>query len=270
MGKHSHGQGQGPSTIDKERQLASPLAVNMMIIAAKRPHDTYYHFDLNAGSGWNDEYGVPGTPLVFVELAERYLKHWEAMFFEINQVRARELETRLRGIPHCRVESIDNRHFMEWAGKLPRRAVGSLLADPNGWLYRSMEGVGSPVREIIECCEMLPSLDLIANMNVRHYRLMRGDIRHHPERAASYRRIYSLAEMPMVFRKRYGLVSNISSNGHGQFVRVILRNIPTNDHKALGWNLLNSPKALEIYKNLEETASERLHPGQMPLFEEMA
>lgn len=266
-------QGQSISTIDKERQFASPMAVDMMIIAAKRPHDIYHHFDLNAGSGWNDDYGVKGTPMVFTDLAQQYLNKWQAMFFEIEQARARELYNRTCMYPQCKVEAIDNRHFMEWAGKLPSSAVGTILTDPNGWLYRSAQGIGTPVTELIEACRRLPSIDLIANLNARTYMLMKGDIKCHPEKEG-YSRLYSLAEMPDLFHKRYGLVSNLSSNGHGQFVRFILRNIKTGDHKALGWNLWDSPKAKEIFNYLdgvgEEPKEKKVeHCGQLYLFEEM-
>jgi hypothetical protein len=57
---------------------------------------------LNVGSGWNDEFDVKGSPLVFVELAEEHLgNRWEATFFEHDEERFVALYKRLRGIPRC-------------------------------------------------------------------------------------------------------------------------------------------------------------------------
>ncbi|HEU0180314.1 MAG TPA: hypothetical protein VFV58_39260 [Blastocatellia bacterium] len=244
-------QGQGLSTCDKGRRIAAMFSMSMRILY---PGDTYYHFDLNAGSGWNDEYGVPGTPLVFLELAQKHLRRWKAMFFELDNARAGELETRLRGRPNCRVEMLDNRHFMEWAKGMPPHAVGSIVIDPNGWLYRSRTGAGVPVAEIIECCARFPRMDLIMNLNLRHYRLMRGDLKANPEKA--HRRLYRLEEMPKLFHRPHGLISDRSNHGHGQFVRMILRSARMRPYDAMGWHLLDSPEAKEIYRLAEMTTEE--------------
>jgi hypothetical protein len=252
------GQGQGLSTIDKERQIAAMLDMNMQIVRKSCPGLMYRHFDLNAGSGWNDEFAVPGTPLVFVELAEKYLRNWEATFFEIDEERASQLVARLRGIPRCRVAALDNRVFLTQArNQISRWDIGSVLADPNGWLYRqATNGTGCPVGEMIEFFESYPRIDLIANLNLRHYKQMRGAERCHPHPPA-YQHLHGLSDLPRLFNKRHGLISQRSHNGHSQFVRIILRNLRTNDYRAWGWHHLTSPTALEIYRYAETTAAER-------------
>jgi hypothetical protein len=96
----------------------------------------------------------------------------------------------------------------------------------------------------------------MANLNLRVYKQMRGAEKHHAQHPV-YQNLYGLQKLPKIFRKRYGLISNRSHNGHSTFVRLILRNIPTNDWKALGWYHLDSPQAMEIYQYAETSAIER-------------
>lgn len=261
-------QGQSLSTIDKERQIAGMIAVNMRIVRAKCPRDSYFHVDLNAGTGWNDEFGVPGTPMVFVQLAEEYLPgRWNAVFFEVDAGRARELSNRFRGIPRIHIEEADNRSFVQWTRYLSRWQLGSVLADPNGYLYRGADGMGCPIVEMAEFFTRFPRMDLFANINLRHYKLIRG-----LQRAAALRnesgpnfgQLHPLESLRQVFHKKYGLISSRSN----QFVRLVLRNVPTRDWPGPGWHQLHSPAALEIYhwaESLQEGKGPRREDGQMDL-----
>src|SRR4051812_1061599 len=69
------GPGQSAATIDKERRIAACLSVGMKIAEAKFGQSgfAYWHLDANAGSGWNEEVNVPGSPLVFWQVANLYL-----------------------------------------------------------------------------------------------------------------------------------------------------------------------------------------------------
>jgi len=251
------GQGQGLSTIDKERRIAGMLDINMRIVRARCPGAIFRHIDLNAGCGWNAEFGVKGSPLVFVELAEKYLAgRWEAVFYEIDEARATELWMRLRGIPRCTVLPLDNRTFRERAVHMAPDAVGAVLADPNGWLYRSPQGIGDPVEEMAQFFREHRRMDLIANLNLRFYKSARGAARKLATHAGAFS-MPSLEQMPQLFSKRHGLIGTRLHNGHTTFVQIILRNIPTNDYKALGWYHLDSPEAAEIYRYAETSAEER-------------
>jgi hypothetical protein len=160
----------------------------------------------------------------------------------------------------------DNHEFLEHARRTLRfDSVGSVLADPNGWLYRTPEGAGCPVTEMIEFFARHRRMDLIANLNLRFYKQMRGAQKNHALHPV-YPNLYGLRELPALFQKRHGLISNRSHNGHSTFVRLILRNIPTGDWPALGWYQLDSPQAMEIYRYAETSAAERSETnGQMDL-----
>jgi hypothetical protein len=257
-------QGQSNSTLDKERQIAAMLDVNLRIVKAKCRGQVYEHIDLNAGCGWNTDFGVPGSPMVFVQLAEEHLgANWRAVFYEIDEGRAAELWGRLRGIPRCTVLPLDNKEFQDRAKHLPPASVGSVLVDPNGWLYRNAQGIGCPpLSELQAFFAAHRRMDFIANLNLRFYKQARGasrNHRHHP----NYDRMPSLAEIPALVNKRYGLISNRSHNGHSTFVRMILRNLPTNDYRAMGWHHLDSPMARQVYAYAETNAAQA--SGQMTL-----
>ncbi len=229
-------QGQSLSTIDKERQIGAMFAMNLQIVRQACPGEKYFHLDLNAGSGWNWRFQVPGSPVVFVEAAERILGHrWEAWFYEIDSGRATELEARLRGVPGCHVLAEDNCGFLKATARFPRNALGSVLVDPNGWLYRKRNGDGCPVPEMAQFFAEHRRIDFLANLNRRTYRMMAGA---RNKGLATYRDFHSESEFLKLFSKRYGLITKGSSNGHSEFMRVILRNVRTNDYRAWGWNLI--------------------------------
>ena len=69
-------QGQSAITIDKERRIGAALSISMRIAEKKfgGGNFRYWHFDANAGSGWNETVNVPGSPIVFWRNAETILK----------------------------------------------------------------------------------------------------------------------------------------------------------------------------------------------------
>lgn len=251
-------QGQSLSTIDKERKLAAALALELLIVQKFCRNDIYRHIDLNAGCGWNSDYGVKGSPLVFIELADLYLgKRWEATFYEINESLAQELWTRLRGIPRCTVLPLDNKHFRERARHFPRNAVGSVLADPNGWLFRSEKGIGDPVEEMVQFFAAHRRMDLIANLNVRFYKQAKGNARKYPAKFRAFQRMHGLEELPRVFSKGHGLISDLCNHGGDTFVRIVLRNLKFGDWRAQGWYHWNAEIAKGIFRYAETTAADR-------------
>jgi hypothetical protein len=257
-------QGQSLNTLDKVRQFGAAILINLIIVRKKCPQDHYRHIDLNAGSGWNDDFDCPGSPLVAVQLLEENLSRWDATFYEINPDRATKLWRRLRGIPHCTVEQFDNKVFLERSLKIIKPwDVGSVLVDPNGWLYRNKStGIGCPVEEMIQFFRSHRRMDLIANLNLQFYKKARGAEKKLPSHP-TYPYMHGPEELPLLFHKRYGLISKRSQNGHSTFVRLILRNIPTGDWRRFDWHQLDSAVAKEIYHYAETTAAER--SGQLPL-----
>jgi len=248
-------QGQSVQTMDKERQLAAIFCMNLNIVRYACPSEIYTHIDLNSGSGWNDEFDVPGSPIAFITVAESMLDKWQAYFFEWNPAAAAQLREAIGHHPRCQVIEADNAMFLEFARKrLKTRSIGSILCDPNGYLYRTRTngkapiGSGAPVAELVEFFKEYRRMDLIANINMRTYDLQKKAREKGVVGPDSYSGFYRLQEFLEVFSKRDGLITKGASNGHSTFVRIVLRNLPTDGYRKWGWYRWQSPEARRIFE----------------------
>ncbi len=229
-------QGQSLATIDKERRIGSALSIGMQIASAKFSGSgfKFWHFDANAGSGWNDEIGVAGSPLVFWDVARACLRGMEPMpfFCDIDREALRSLQRRLMGDPEASEKSVllpgDNEEAIEVFAETIRRserpeyAVGSVLVDPNGYFYRGRDGKGPPSNALGWFCREFPRIDVVLNLNIRTYsmQLERGHAVIPPDQV--------LASL----RKRHWLVGR-AYVAQSRFLLAIGRNVATGDHRRL-------------------------------------
>jgi hypothetical protein len=235
-------QGQSAATIDKERGLASALAIGMKIANTKfagRGY-RYWHFDANAGSGWNESVGVFGSPIVFHANADALLTGMrrEAFFCDLNRTALTELLNRLDQQPQwssC-LFAHDNEEALEvfaerirQSGESPRYAVGSVIVDPNGYWYRNAKGEGAPVRSLSEFSAQFPRIDIILNLNTRAYVLQR----------AQGHAVAPPLEVFASLRKSHWLVKR-THHGTNGWLLAVGRNVPTGDHRAIGFVKLES------------------------------
>jgi hypothetical protein len=249
----NNSQGQSRATIDKERRIGLMLAVTMRIVHAKfaRSRFCYFHCDANAGSGRNEMIGVPGSPVVFWELAAQYLPNmrFAAFFAEIEASRAVTLQ---RAVPqpyqHCSfVLPGDNdevlevfAEFIRRSGERPDMAMGTVLVDPNGWFYRDANGRGAPVNRLCAFAKEFPRIDLALNLNARTYRLQRG--RGHS--------VPSTEEVMLSLGKQHWLVAEANYGG-SHFLLLVGRNKATSGHRALGMHPLDSDAGRYIVNRAE-------------------
>lgn len=240
-------QGQSLATLDKERGIASTLAINMKIAAAvilrnqrHNPRFTYWHLDTNAGSGWNRTVLVDGSPIVFHKMADLYLQgiRREAWFCDIDRAAIDELLKRLgpwnsSSFPFQK----DNEdvlelfaHRLRACGENSAHVMGSVLVDPNGWFYRDKEGVGAPIKRLAWFTAQFPKIDVILNLNTRSRRLMLP--------LAWYRDI-SPRDVLAGLNKQHWQIKRTHYGG-GEYMLAIGRNIKTTAHRAVGFHDLDS------------------------------
>ena len=243
------GQGQSAATIDKERRIAACLSVGMKIAEAKfgKTGFGYWHFDANAGSGWNEKVNVPGSPLVFWHVANAYLRGLQprAFFCDHDPRAMAKLQMRLRGQPSPSVLlACDNEDAMEaFADSIrrrenPRFAVGSMLFDPNGYFNRSRNGNGPPIAPLDRFLREFPRIDLILNLNMRTYRLQRG----------ADHDVLPPAELFALLGKEQWLVGR-TYVGQSRFMIAIGRNVTTGDHRKIGLYELGSEAGQRIVRD---------------------
>lgn len=245
-------QGQSLATIDKERRIGAALSIGMRI--ASRAFGgkgfRFWHLDANSGSGWNDMVNVPGSPLVFWQVARTCLAGMEpAPFFcDIDLAAMQELRRRLADdrdklilLPGDNQEAIEVFAELIRRSERPRFAVGSLLIDPNGYFYRDRFGKGAPVEAAKWFSREFPRIDLILNLNTFTYQAQNG-VGHAVEPPREVLRSLGKAHW-LVGRRQVG-------SGH-RFLLAVGRNTPTADHRALGMYRLESPEGQFIMNQAE-------------------
>lgn len=233
-------QGQSLVTIDKIRGIGSALSIGMRTAAARFAWAPYHHADTNAGSGMNEEVSalvgepVPGSPVVAVRTAEAVgLPKFRGMFCEMDKDRAKTLATQhLGGRRDCTVFCGDNAEFVGVFAESIRRsgdksqyAVGSIVVDPNGWFTRNKNNSGVPVRQLLAFAQEFPRVDVVLNLNVRTYQMMRQHPSFDP---------MSAPEIMAALGKAHWLLSAPKSVGGDKFIIMIGRNFATGDHRRLG------------------------------------
>lgn len=251
--------GQSLATIDKERRIGAALSVGMRIASAKFAGKGYrfWHFDANSGSGWNKTVGVPGSPLVFWQVARGCLRGLRpAPFFcDIDLPAMAELKKRLDSEgAHSVLLPGDNQEAIEVFAEVIRRSgerskfvVGSLLIDPNGYFYRDANGFGAPVESIEWFTREFPRIDLILNLNVRTYQLQRAQ-RH---------AVRSPRQLLGALNKTHWLVGR-AYVGHARFLLAVGRNMDAGDHRAIGLHWLESPEGQWIMNVAEGSRQDEL------------
>lgn len=248
-------QGQGAGTLDKERKIGSAVSIGMTVVntlAKKHPWRQklpYFHLDLNAGSGWNEIAGCPGSPVVFCELAQQLLTNVPlyAWFCDNKPDRIAILERWLTNYGHLPQNGIslcceDNQSVIgRFAEQIRRRdrpahALGSLLCDPNAWFHRNLKGEGVPVEEIVAFAHEFPKMDIILNANYRVYGMQRG----------AGHAVLTPDQIRVLLKRRHWLVSRQHLTGKDRFWLAIGRNIETRDHRSLGLYHWDSPEGRHI------------------------
>jgi hypothetical protein len=240
-------QGQSIATVDKERRIGAALAIGMRIASASTfagKGYRFWHFDANAGCGFNAKIGVPGSPLVFWEAANQHLRGLEpAPFFcDINRESMSELRRAVASKGPSVLLPGDNDegllHFgkcIEFAGDKPAFAVGTVVVDPNGYYFRNKENEGPPTKALKWFLPRYPRIDLVMNLNVRTYRMQK----------ALGHDVLAPRDLLASLHKQHWLLG-LTAHGGDSFLVAIGRNVPTGDYRAVGLHKANSPIGKDI------------------------
>ena len=247
-------QGQSAITIDKERRIGAALSISMRIAEKKfgGGNFRYWHFDANAGSGWNETVNVPGSPIVFWRNAETILKGMRPrpFFCDIRKDAMKELQDRLAKeggrternsilIPGDNAEGLSV--FAETIRRTERNpslAVGTIIVDPNGWWYRAKDGNGAPVNAVTEFSKEFPRIDIVLNISAGNYGRFNSTL--------PYMRPDAVLDS---LNKQQWLIA--LTGGQSRFLLAVGRNLPTHEHRALGMHDRNSDIGRSIISRAE-------------------
>lgn len=132
-------QGQGRHTPNKIAAIQAFLTQNMSVVKHAIGLSWYFHFDLNAGCGFNEVAGCIGSPLAFRAAAIKAgMPNALCFCCEMDFGAARQLQARTEDDQSTFVTIGRNQDFVEQIpdiirqhGADPRSAFGSILIDPN-------------------------------------------------------------------------------------------------------------------------------------------
>jgi hypothetical protein len=249
-------QGQSDATFDKERRIASALAIGMKIVnaTAKRigRNFKFWHFDANSGSGWNKEVDVAGSPVVFHKMADLHLTNIErkAFFCDIDEASLKKLKTIIdRDEQYAKTSFLipgDNEEVLQVFARMVRRAenpqyaLGCVLVDPNGYWYRNAKGIGAPVSSLLEFSQEFPRIDIVLNLNTRTYKLQKSQGHN----------VLPPQDVFSSLRKSCWLVGRTQYSG-SEFILAVGRNTSTGSHAAIGMYKLESEEGRFILQMAE-------------------
>jgi hypothetical protein len=247
-------QGQGDWTEHKQRGIGAACAVSLSIFRAKfgASRWRYWHFDLNAGTGFNDQAHCIGSPIAFLRQASACgVGNFQAHFVDIQATSCAQLMIRpeLVNEPRAFVHHGDNREFVLAIPEILRRyrdkasyAMGTVLVDPNDSRV--------PLAELETLSKQCPRLDLIINWNSTAPKRVNG-----AAAKGLADPMPTLAEVIERSGKSSWLIREPIGGAHG-FTLLVGRNCRVGDHKVMGFHHLDSPKGRAIFEDCHFTRAQ--------------
>lgn len=250
-------QGQSAATEAKVRGIGELIRINLRIFshvnARYGGRYRYFHFDLHAGSGWNHEVNVIGSPLAFLSAADAIGEPYLAVFVEQDESRAMELAKKTADVESAFVKYGDNvslcaeiPDIIRQFGENPRYAMGSVLIDPNG------PSGGIPWERLSILFRQCPALDVIVNYPATGMKRDAGQARRAGRMSPHF---VSIDELPQRLGKEHWIIR--PPQGAWQWTLTIGRNMGVNDYTKKGWVHWDSEHGREIRWRVSTTASEQ-------------
>lgn len=254
-------QGQGVTTEFKERGLQAAFTINLKVFnglnARYNNAWSYFHFDLNCGSGINEEVGCIGSPIAFINAAEQTgCQSYFAGFCDTNETAlAKLLKTQqVSESDRCFCFHGDNKSLIDAIPNIisvkekPSKAMGMILSDPNGSQI--------PLESLEWLSRECPRIDFCLNWNSTQFKRNRGAFgTQHP----------TLHDAIVKLNKAHWLIRE--PMGCWQWTLLIGRNTKIGEHPALGFYNLDSKKGQAIFekcnytKGIKPGSNSTLFPG---------
>ena len=135
-------QGQSDYTLEKQRVFWTIAATHMQIVRSKLrawpgSYPRYAYIDLNAGSGYNTEAGIWGSPTIAAAIGDRLNLPLDLTLFEADLARRQELAARLSGRDDVHIygdHAAEWRYIAAWYRGARQTVLGLVYFDPNAAL----------------------------------------------------------------------------------------------------------------------------------------
>lgn len=247
-------QGQSDATEYKERGLEAAFSINIGIFQSQfgASRFSYWHFDLNCGSGYNDQVGCIGSPLAFLRATEsRRCDRYVAAFCDKDSAALDTLMRREGVIANNRCLLFNGRNaslvaaipdLIAARGENPKLTVGMVLSDPNGFEV--------PLDELATLARECPRIDIAIHWNSRLRKLYHGNGWEYVDIDAAMEQL----------GKRHWLIRE--PMGDWKWTVLIGRNVVTGDHRGLGYHHLGSPRGADILDRCKVDLARKPSPQQ--------
>jgi hypothetical protein len=253
-------QGQGPTTVRKENGFLSLFNISLGI-SKKVAEMPYWHIDLNAGSGFNEDVGCDGSPIIFLRAAAEVQRPVRAYFCDNDEASVSSLRERLAtlDLPDnveyvCEVS--DNVEFLPRVAADIRRAlgreqfaIGTCLCDPNGCNHIPLDSIVGFFREF-------PRIDFILNVNCNVFRCIPGcrrSTRLPSSTVEAFKIKSSLPEIVEMIRKKHWLIrAPMGRPGRQMFTILAGYNLSNAPNRFQDFFDVTSPKGEEILRRLNK------------------
>jgi hypothetical protein len=255
-------QGQGSATEFKQRGLQAAFSINLQIFCNKfGGRFSYFHFDLNCGSGYNDVAGCIGSPIAFLRAASSAgVDNFLACFVDNCESSLQTLKEQkeIKESNNCAMFHGDNSSFIKSIPEIirargddPKYAVGMVLSDPNG--------SGVPIDELAWLSMVCPRLDFIVNWNSTIVKRCNKQV----HRTEKMRRT-CLADALQMLGKKHWLIRDPRTSQ--QWTLLVGRNIKAGNHRELGFFNLDTAHGQRLLDRCNYTRSEIPPNPQMAMW----
>jgi hypothetical protein len=250
MAKGTLRQGQSDlATEAKQRGLYYAFELGAAVIRKNASWvKPYLHFDINAGSGYNEIIGCDGSPITFTRVFHD-LPHFRATFIDCDAEQISTLSKRplIRDDPRCRLHHGDNAEFLRTLQINGTWQFGTILSDPNG--------SDIPIEELIYTSRRYHQIDHIYHWNSTITKRLKYGIK--PSQIV-------LSDIPKLILKKFWLIRE--PIGPHQFAMLIGRNYRGNDWRSGGFYHLDSSQGEAIMDRCSRSNKER-RAEEQPGFE---
>jgi three-Cys-motif partner protein len=269
-------QGQGVTTEHKQRTLGSVFTVSLSIAKQKNIAAYHYHHaDLHSGSGFNDDAGCKGSPLVFLEAMRASGRRlFTADFIDNDHDKICLLERavgeafadyrdRVRFVASSNRDALDGFEArIRSLNRYPQYAMGSILIDPNGYLD------DVPLERLRSFSARYPRIDIIHNVNLTYLRRAVAQRRLMPTSRWSEKDLRNPFDLPEVLNRRFVQIQERNSGRGHAFITLVMRSMQTHAHRDIGLFNLTSPRGQQIQADVDSMFCDRRTtiPVQQSLF----
>lgn len=245
-------QGQSEYTPLKQLGLASVLDMNMRLVQKvfdKYPYcpRSYFHIDLTAGSGFNEDCNTDGSPLVFRNIVANKMDY-RAFFCDLRKDSCGRLKRRLASDRRSYIFYGDYASFLTVAPELiaspqvigfrqkPEYAYGTVYLDPNG-----PKLISDGMNQLADFFAVCPRMDFVVNISATALK-----------RTQHLNWSYTLQDLMQGVNKNYWQIKTVNPGDKWQWTILIGRNRRFSGWQREGFYEVNSPAGALILDGLSK------------------